>query len=90
MLVFLPAAVYLLCFATSALCAVMLGVNYRRSGASLLFWSASCFVLLALSNLVMVFDLLVIQWADLQLPRTLLSLAAVSTLLLGFIWNGED
>jgi hypothetical protein len=87
---YFPAAVYLLCFATSSLCAVMLGRSYRRSGAHLLLWSAACFVLLALNNLVVIFDLLVIQSVDLQLPRTLLSLAAVSTLLFGFIWNGED
>jgi hypothetical protein len=89
-LAYLPAAVYLLCFATSAVCAIMLGGSYRRSGASLLFWSASCFFLLALGNLAMVFDLLVIQSVDLRIARTLLSLAAVSTLLFGFIWNGED
>lgn len=87
---YLPPAVYLLCFATSSLCAVMLGRSYRRSGANLLLWSSACFVLLALNNLIVVFDLLVIQSVDLQLPRTLLSLAAVSTLLFGFIWNGED
>lgn len=90
MLVHLPAVVYLLCFATSALCAFMLGNSYRSGRASLLFWSATCFVLLSLGNLVMVFDLLVIQTIDLQILRTLLSLAAVSTLLFGFIWNGED
>ena len=87
---YLPAAVYLLCFATSSLCAVMLGRSYRRSGAHLLFWSAACFALLALNNLVVIFDLIVIQSVDLQLLRTLLSLAAVSTLLFGFVWNGED
>ncbi|KKC25752.1 DUF5985 family protein [Sphingomonas sp. SRS2] len=90
MFAYLPAAVYLLCFATSALCAIMLGGSYRRSGASLLFWSSCCFVLLAMGNLVLVFDLLVIQSVDLRIPRILLSLAAISTLLFGFIWNGED
>ena len=39
----------------------------------------------------MVLDLLVIgDTIDLQIPRLLLNLAAVSTLLFGFIWNGED
>jgi hypothetical protein len=86
----LPAAVYVLCFATSLVCAIMLGRSYRRSRASLLFWSSVCFVLLAINNLVMVFDMLVIASVDLQLPRLVVSLAAVGTLLFGFIWNGED
>jgi len=87
----IAAAVYLLCFATSLVCAAMLGRSYRRSAAKLLFWSSACFGLLALGNLVMVLDLLVIgDTIDLQIPRLLLNLAAVSTLLFGFIWNGED
>ena len=90
MLSHFPAAVYLLCFATSLVCAVMLGRSYRRSFAPLLFWSAICFGLLAINNLLLVIDLLVVETIDLQIPRLLLSLAAVSTLLFGFIWNGED
>ncbi|RYD82372.1 MAG: hypothetical protein EOP61_42125 [Sphingomonadales bacterium] len=90
MLAHLPAAVYLLCLAASLVCAVMLGRSYRRSRASLLFWSATCFGLLALNNLLLVIDLLVIESIDFQIPRLLVSLAAVSTLLFGFIWNGED
>jgi len=86
----LPAMVYLLCFAASVVCAVMLGRSYRGSGAPLLFWSAACFALLALSHLLLVIDLLVISSVDLQVPRLLVSLAATSTLLFGFIWNGED
>lgn len=83
-------AVYLLCFLTSAGCAVLLGRSYRRSGAALLMWSAICFTLLALNNLVLVVDLILIPSADLRVPRLLLSLAAVGTLLFGFIWNDRD
>ncbi len=86
----LPALVYLLCFATSLVCAVMLGRSYMQSRASLLFWSSACFVLLAVNNLVMVLDMLVIASVDLQLPRLVVSVAAIGTLLFGFIWNGED
>jgi hypothetical protein len=86
----LPASVYLLCFAASTLCAVMLGRSHRRSRAPLLFWSAICFALLALNNLLLVLDLLVIESIDFQIPRLVLGLAAVVTLLFGFIWSGED
>jgi hypothetical protein len=87
---YLPTAVYLLCFAASCLCAFMLGRSYRKSRANLLLWSSLCFVLLAINNLLLVLDLLVVETVDLQLPRMLINLAAVSTLLVGFIWNGED
>lgn len=83
-------AVYLLCFFTSTICAVMLGRSFHRTRAKLLFWSALCFSLLALNNLLLVLDLVVFPKADLALPRGLVSLAAVATLLFGFIWDAEE
>jgi len=85
-----PAAVYLLCFGTSATCAWLLGRSYRHTGARLLMWSALCFVFLALNNLFVILDLLVIKDISLQIPRLLLSLAAVCVLLFGFIWDIEE
>jgi hypothetical protein len=83
-------AVYLLCFLASTVCAVMLGRSFHRTRAGLLFWSALCFLLLAMQNLLLVLDLIVFPGSvDLAVPRALLSLAAVATLLFGFIWNGE-
>lgn len=87
---FVPAIVYLLCLATCLTCAVLLGRSYSRSKAKLLFWSAICFSLLALNNLTVVIDILLIRSIDFQLPRLLFSLAAIGTLLFGFIWNGEE
>jgi len=86
---FFPTAVYLLCFATSALCAVLLARSYFASRARLLLWSALCFLLLAANNLVVVLDLLVIPEVNLRLLRLMLALAAVSVLLFGFIWDVE-
>ena len=85
-----PAAVYLLCFATSSACAYLLGRSFGRTGARLLLWSALCFVLLAVNNLVLVIDLLVLPDTDLRFPRALLGLAAVSVLLFGFVWDLEE
>jgi hypothetical protein len=85
-----PTAVYLLCFATSTACAWLLGRSYRRTGARLLMWSALCFLLLAMNNLFVVLDLLVITQVSLQIPRLLLSLGAVGVLLFGFIWDIEE
>ena len=82
-----PAAVYILCFLTSAACAWLLGRSYQRSRAPLLLWSSVCFVFLALNNLVLVLDLLVLPSLDLRLLRLVLALAASCSLLFGFIWK---
>ena len=83
----LPAIVYCLCFATSAVCAWLLWRTYGRTRMALLFWSAICFTLLAANNLFLILDMLVIETLDLRLARVSLSLAAVGVLLFGFIWN---
>ena len=85
-----PAIVYLLCFATSALCAVLLGRSYGLNRTRLLLWSTACFVLLALNNLFLVIDLVLIDWMDFRLLRLLFGLGAVSVLLFGFIWDAEE
>ena len=82
-------AVYLLCLASSAICAFMLSRSCRRSPSGLLFWSAVCFWLLSANNLLLVLDLIVLPNIDLSIARALLSVAAVATLLFGFVWNGE-
>ena len=87
---YFPAAVYLLCFLTSAACALLLARNYRRTGARLLLWSALCFLFLAANNLVVIFDLLLIREVDFRLARHLLSLAALGVLLFGFIWDLDE
>jgi len=86
---FFPTAVYTLCFLTSSACAWLLARSYKRSGARLLLWSCLCFVLLGANNLVLLIDMLVLPSADLRLGRLLLSLAAVSVLLFGFVWDLE-
>ncbi len=85
-----PAIVYLLCFFTSSACAWLLGRSYRLTRARLLLWSSLCFFFLAANNLVLVLDLLVVPEVDLRLGRLLFALAAVGTLLFGFIWDLEE
>jgi hypothetical protein len=54
-------------------------------------WSSICFLLLAGNNLVLVLDLVV--WADdvdLRLVRQGFALAAVASLIWGFIWEVEE
>jgi hypothetical protein len=85
-----PAAVYILCLLTSGACAYLLARNYRRTGTRLLMWSALCFFLLAVNNGVVFLDAVVLPEIDLAVPRLALSLAAVSVLLFGFIWDLEQ
>lgn len=87
---FAPGLVYLLCLATSVLAAGLLVRAYRRGGGALLAWTALCFGLLAINNALLVADRLVFpDTLDLRTWRQLTSLAAVSVLLVGFIWEAE-
>lgn len=86
----LPTIVYFLCFLTSAACAALLGRMFYRSGVRLLFWSAACFVFLALNNLIVIFDMLIFVDQNFRVARLFASLAAVLLLLFGFTWESED
>ncbi len=81
------AVIYLLCVATSLLCAYLLARAYRRGRSKLLIWSSICFALLALNNLVLAVDVLLLPDNDLALLRLVTALLAVSVLLFGFIWE---
>jgi hypothetical protein len=82
-----PDLVYVSCAAASALCAALLLRGWVASRQRLLFWSALCFVGLALNNALMVVDYLVVPNVDLALLRTSIALAAVGTLLFGLVWE---
>ena len=72
---------------TSALCAALLMRSYGRSRQPLLLWSAACFSLLAINNLLVVLDMVILTGVDLSLARQLTSLSAVGVLIYGFIWE---
>jgi len=81
------AVVYILALATSTACAGLLVRSYTRHRTRLLLWSAACFLFLALNNLAVVLDILVLPDVDLTIPRILASFIGVSLLLCGFIWE---
>lgn len=85
----LQAIVYLLCLAASVCCALLLVRSYRGNRTRLLLWSAACFLLLAVNNLLVVTDILVLPSIDLVPLRRLASLSAVAVLLFGFIWESD-
>ena len=78
-----------MCFATSVGCGLLLARSYMRNRSPLLLWSAACFILLALNNCLVVTDLILLPNVDLTLARSAAALAAVATLLYGFIWELE-
>lgn len=85
----LQAVVYFLCLAASAGCAALLVRSYARTRSRLLLWSAACFVFLALNNLLVVVDLLMLPTVDLLPLRRLASTLGIAVLLFGFIWESE-
>jgi len=84
-----PTLVYSLCFATSAACALLLARSFLKARSRMLFWSALCFALLAVVNLVVIFDLVIYPAVNLKPLRLWLTLLAICVLLFGFIWD-ED
>lgn len=81
--------VYLLCLATSAVCAWLLMRSYLENRTRLLLWSAVAFGFLALNNLFVVVDLIVLPGFGLVALRHLAALAAAGVLLFGLIWESE-
>ena len=82
-------AVYLLCAITSIMCAWLLFRGYRASRTRLLFWSSLCFVGLALNNVLLVVDLVLVPSVDLSLLRTSTALLAMVVLVVGLVWDGR-
>lgn len=81
-------AVYLLNFLASLSVAVLLFRGYSQSRARLLFWSALCFVGLALNNALLFVDLVLLPTVDLTTVRSVAALAGMLVLLFGLIWEG--
>lgn len=78
--------VYALCALTSTMCAVLLFRGYRRTKTGLLLWSSLCFAGLALNNVLLFVDLVILPTTiDLSLLRSAEAVAAMAALLIGLI-----
>jgi hypothetical protein len=84
---FVESIIYMLCVISSLSCAYLLARAYQRGKSRLLVWSALCFALLALNNLVLAVDVLLLPDNDLSILQLLTSLAAVMVLLYAFVWE---
>lgn len=83
-------AVYVLCAVTSILCAALLLRAWARGRTRLLLWTSLCFVALALNNLLLVVDMVLLPAAvDLAIWRTSVAALAGCVLLVGLIWESR-
>lgn len=80
-------AVYLLCAVTSLFCAVLLLRSYRRQRTKLLMWSTWCFVGLALNNILLFVDLVLVPDVDLIYVRSGIALVAIVLMVIGLLWE---
>lgn len=83
------AAVFIACVLTSVLCAALLVRGYLATRSRLLLWSSLGFIGLALNNVVLVIDRLIMPSVDLSLVRTLPAFLGVAVLLFGCIWDAD-
>ncbi len=81
--------VYLLCTFTSALCAVLLLREYRRTSARLLFWSGLSFTGFAITNALVFIDFIIVPEVDLSPFRAVAACVATGLLLYGLIWDAD-
>jgi hypothetical protein len=86
----MAAAVYLLCALSSSLCALLLLRSWARNRVRLLLWSGLCFTALAVNNVLLFIDLIVLPaQVDLSWPRDLAALLGICLLLYGLVWDRE-
>ena len=82
--------VYSLCAVTSLVCAGLLLRSYLRNRTQLLFWSSLCFLGLAVNNILLFIDLVLVPAVDLSMYRALSALLAMALLLFGLIWKESE
>jgi hypothetical protein len=82
-------AVYLLCAATALACAALLLRGYRRSRARLLLWCGLFFAALAVENLTLFVDLVLVPETDLSALTSAAGFLGMLVLLYGLIWDSR-
>jgi hypothetical protein len=85
----MASVVYVLCAATSLLCAVLLLRAHSRSGVRLLLFSGLCFAALTLENVALIADRMLFPNSDLSLLRNALGLLGPAILVFGLVSEAE-
>lgn len=81
--------IYILCALTCLGSALLLWRGYRRSRQRLLYWSALCFAIMAVSNGLLILDLIVLPDVYLLPWRSVVTQAALLVLLFGLIFESD-
>jgi hypothetical protein len=77
--------IYVACALTSSFCAILLVRNYGRTRLRLAFLASLCFSGLALNNLLLVFERVVMPSTDLSIARGAVALVAMLFLVAGLV-----
>jgi len=77
--------IYLLCALVSTFCAALLIRNYFRVRLRLALLASLCFIGLALNNVLLFVDLVVVPSIDLSLARGCVAVAAMLLLVVGLV-----
>lgn len=85
----MPEIVYILCALTSVLCAGLLIRSYRGNRSRLLLWSTLCFFGLAINNIFVVVDLVLVPDIDFRLFRSIAAVTGMATMVIGLIWESK-
>jgi hypothetical protein len=81
--------IYLLCALTCLGSAVLLWRGYRRSQQRLLYWSALCFAIMAVSNGLLILDLVLLPQINFLPYRSIVTQIALLVLLYGLIFESD-
>jgi hypothetical protein len=85
----MPELVYVLCALTSVLCAGLLLRSYRANKSRLLLWSTLCFIGLAINNIMLFVDIVLVPGIDLRWVRSGSALVALTLLTIGLVWESQ-
>jgi hypothetical protein len=83
----MAAAVFALCAVTSIVVAVLLIRSRQRNKSALLLWSSLCFVGLALNNILLFVDRVIVPGVDLSLARQGTAFVALALMIFGLVWE---
>jgi hypothetical protein len=82
-------AIYLVCALASIACAVLLARSWIRSRVRLLMWTALGFAGLAVNNILLFTDRVLVPERDLGVARDITGFAGIAILLFGLIWESR-
>ena len=81
--------VYVLGALVSLACAVLLLRGFKRGRQRLLLWSGLCFAILALSNMAVFVDFVLMPQIDLSFVRLGFAVLALALMIYGLVWESH-